>query len=103
MLKKVKQILGLTQNDPTIGSIELWAGHMIPRCFAPCQGQKMTIKGNEALFSVIGTTYGGDGINNFALPDYRPRDAKGNPVSWDKADTPMVLICIYGIYPSWAY
>jgi microcystin-dependent protein len=103
MLKKVKQILGLTQSEPTLGSIELWAGYRVPKCFARCEGQKMSIKDNAALFSIIGTIYGGDGVQYFTLPDYRPRDAKGNIISWDKADTPMVLICIYGVYPSWDY
>lgn len=103
MLKTIKRVLGLTQSEPTVGSIELWAGHMVPRCFARCEGQRMNIKGNEALFSIIGTTYGGDGRDYFNLPDYRPRDAKGNIIAWSQATTPMVLICIYGMYPSWDY
>lgn len=103
MLTKIKQILGLTQDSPIIGSIELWSGHMVPRCFARCEGQQLNIKGNEALFSVIGTEYGGDGRTNFNLPDYRPRDNKGNVLPWDNSKSPMVLICIYGQYPSWDY
>jgi hypothetical protein len=103
MLTTIKRMLGLTQSDPIIGSIELWSGHMVPRLFARCEGQRMNIKGNEALFSIIGTTYGGDGQTYFNLPDYRPRDAKGNVQPWDAAKSPVVLICIYGQYPAWEY
>lgn len=44
-----------------------------PRNYAICAGQFLSITGNEALFSLIGTKYGGDGITNFALPDFRGR------------------------------
>ena len=103
MLTKIKRILGLTQDSPIIGSIELWAGHMVPKCFARCEGQRMSIKGNEALYSVIGATYGGNFTDYFNLPDYRPRDAKGNVLQWNEVSTPMVLICIQGLYPNWDY
>ena len=101
MLTTIKRMLGLTQDSPVIGSIELWAGNHVPKCFAPCSGQQMSIRGNEPLFSVIGTTYGGDGRDFFNLPDYRPRDSKGVPQQYDVSKSPMVLICIQGMYPSW--
>lgn len=101
MLTTIKRMLGLTQDAPVIGSIELWAGHMVPKCFAPCSGQQMRIRDNQALFSIIGTTYGGDGRDFFNLPDYRPRDNKGNPQPYDTSKSPMVLICIQGMYPQW--
>lgn len=101
MIKTIKKMLGLTQDTPVIGSIELWAGYSgrVPMYFARCEGQRMSIKDNPALFSLIGTTYGGDARDYFNLPDYRPRDNKGNPLPWDPAKSPVVLICIQGMYP----
>lgn len=60
--------------DYYIGEIRLLAfENRIPRDFAPCFGQAMNIAGNEALYSVLGTTYGGNGVTTFALPDLRCR------------------------------
>jgi len=50
-----------------------WAGNYAPRSWAFCDGQLMAISSNEALYSVIGTTYGGDGRATFGLPDMRGR------------------------------
>lgn len=61
--------------DPFIGEIILFAGNFAPRGWALCDGQLLPIAQNTALFSIIGTTYGGDGENNFALPDLRSRVA----------------------------
>lgn len=103
IIQQTKRALGLTQDSPILGSIELWGTSMIPRGFVPCEGQKMNIKGNEALFSILGTTHGGDGVTNFILPDYRPRDAKGKVLPWSPLEAPITLICISGLYPSWSY
>jgi microcystin-dependent protein len=56
-----------------IGSIMLFAGNFAPRGWAFCQGQIVAISSNTALFSLLGTTYGGDGRTTFALPDLRGR------------------------------
>jgi microcystin-dependent protein len=56
-----------------IGTIMLFAGNWAPKNWAYCQGQLLPIQGNEALFSIIGATYGGDARTNFALPDLRGR------------------------------
>ncbi len=56
-----------------IGSIVLFAGNYAPRNWAFCNGQLLSIAQNTALFSIIGTTYGGDGQTTFALPDLRGR------------------------------
>lgn len=101
MLTTIKRMLGLTQDSPVIGSIELWGGMRVPQCFARCEGQRMSIKGNEALYSIIGNTYGGDVQTYFNLPDYRPRNNKGEPQPWDASKAPVVLICIQGLYPQW--
>jgi microcystin-dependent protein len=59
--------------DPFIGQILLFAGNFAPRGWALCQGQLLPIAQNSALFSILGTTYGGDGRTTFALPDLRGR------------------------------
>ncbi len=64
-------VLAPTGIDPFIGEIILFAGNFPPRGYAYCNGQLLPISGNEALFSLLGTTYGGNGVNNFALPDLR--------------------------------
>ena len=53
--------------DPFIGEIRMFAGTFAPRGWALCDGQFLTIQDNEALFSLLGITYGGDGRTNFAL------------------------------------
>jgi len=59
--------------DPFIGEIQFFAGNFAPRGWAFCDGQLLDIAQNTALFSILGTTYGGDGRTNFALPDMRGR------------------------------
>lgn len=59
--------------EPLIGEVQWFAGSFAPRGWALCDGQLLPISGNEALFSIIGTTYGGDGRTTFALPDVRGR------------------------------
>ena len=58
-------------SDAWIGEIKLFAGNYSPQGWAFCNGQLLSISGNTALFSIIGTYYGGNGVNNFALPDLR--------------------------------
>lgn len=56
-----------------IGEIRLFAGNFAPLNWAFCDGSLQLIAENEALFTLIGTTYGGDGMTTFALPDFRGR------------------------------
>lgn len=60
-------------DTPFIGQIVLFAGNFAPRGWQFCQGQILTIAQNTALFSILGTTYGGNGQTTFALPDLRGR------------------------------
>lgn len=60
-----------------IGQVATFAGNFIPSGWAAANGQLLSISGNEALFSIIGTTYGGNGTTNFALPDLQGRVAVG--------------------------
>ena len=60
-------------SQPFIGEIRMFGGNFAPQSWAFCSGQLVAISQNEALFSLLGTTYGGDGQNTFALPDLRGR------------------------------
>jgi len=60
-------------SEPFIGSIVLFCGNFAPRGWATCDGQLLSIAQNTALFSILGTTFGGDGQTTFALPDLRGR------------------------------
>lgn len=60
-------------SQPFIGEIRMFAGNFAPVGWAFCNGALIPISENDALFNLIGTTYGGDGQNTFALPDLRSR------------------------------
>ena len=62
-------------SDPTIAEISMFGGNFAPRNWANCDGQLLPINSYQALFSLIGTIYGGDGRTTFALPDMRGRVA----------------------------
>ena len=59
--------------SPFIAEIVMFGGNFAPRGYAFCNGQLLPIAQNTALFSILGTTYGGDGRTTFALPDMRGR------------------------------
>lgn len=59
--------------QPHIGEIRIFAGNFAPVGWAFCEGQLLPISENDTLFTLIGTTYGGDGQSTFALPDLRGR------------------------------
>jgi microcystin-dependent protein len=59
--------------DQYIGQLMLFAGNFAPRGWAFCHGQLLSIAQNSALFSLLGTTYGGDGQTTFGVPDLRGR------------------------------
>jgi microcystin-dependent protein len=58
---------------PFIGEIRMFAGNYAPVNWHLCDGTLMSISTNDALYTLLGTTYGGDGINTFGLPDLRSR------------------------------
>ncbi|KRS11535.1 hypothetical protein XM53_16515, partial [Roseovarius atlanticus] len=64
-------------SEPFIAQIVLFGGNFAPRGWAFCDGQLLPINQNQALFSLVGTTYGGDGRTTFALPDLRGRAPLG--------------------------
>lgn len=63
-------VLGMEQY---VGEIRMFAGNYAPQGWSLCNGQLVPIAENEMLFSLIGTTYGGDGQTNFALPNFQSR------------------------------
>lgn len=60
-------------SEPFIGEIMMFAGNFVPRGWALCNGQLLSISQNSALFAILGTTYGGDGETTFALPNLQGR------------------------------
>jgi microcystin-dependent protein len=60
-------------SEPFIGEIQMFGGNFAPRGWALCNGQLLPIASNVALFSILGTIYGGDGRTNFALPGLQGR------------------------------
>ena len=83
--------------DPYIGEIFLFGGTFAPRGFAYADGSLLPVVGNEALFSIYGTNYGGDGRTTFALPDLRCFE------SWDdngRQMGPRHIVALIGVYPS---
>lgn len=64
-------------SEPFIGEIKLFSGSFAIRGWAFCNGATLDIVQNQALFSILGTAYGGDGRSTFGLPDLRGRAAVG--------------------------
>lgn len=77
-----------------IGEIRLFAGNFAPRNWAFCDGQTLPISSNAALYSILGTQYGGNGRDNFQLPKLASlKEADGG-------ETPIrYVICLQGAYP----
>jgi len=103
-----------------IGEIKLFAGNFEPLGWKFCEGQILQISQNQALYSILGITYGGNGMTTFALPDLRdavPINASGtrpqgtvnngDKIKIDPTQTTTTIktvalryiICIQGLYP----
>jgi microcystin-dependent protein len=67
----------LAQAEPYIGQVMIFAGNFCPRGWAPVHGQLIPIDQNSAMFSILGTQFGGDGRTTFGLPDLRGRSVVG--------------------------
>ncbi|NTU52846.1 MAG: phage tail protein [Chlorobiaceae bacterium] len=87
-------------DDGYLTQIMLFAGNFAPRNWAFCAGQILPINQNTALFSLVGTMYGGDGRSTFALPDLREKDEQGNPHIGYELGKPSWIICTQGMYPT---
>lgn len=77
--------------DFYLAQIVLFAGNFVPKGWMACNGQLLPIGQNTALFSLLGTQYGGDGQSTFALPKLASPAGEGQ--------FPAYLICVNGIYP----
>ena len=77
--------------DPFIGQIQLLPYNFAPEGWAFCEGQLLPISQNQALFSLLGTMYGGDGVQTFALPNLKGKEPNENM---------HYCIALNGIYPS---
>lgn len=64
-------------SEPFIGEIRMFAGTFAPRGWALCNGQLLAISSNAALFSILGTNYGGNGVSTFGLPNLQGRSPVG--------------------------
>jgi len=89
-----------------IGMILQFTYGFAPQNWESCEGQTLQIQQNTALFSLIGTNFGGNGKTTFCLPDLRPRDSDGNLLNLNLGDKynggtyiPS-YICTSGLYPS---
>ena len=78
-------------SQPYVGEIRIFAGNFAPAGWAFCDGSLQSISVNPTLFQLIGTTYGGDGVNTFALPDLR---GKGIVAGLN------YYIALQGVFPS---
>ena len=77
--------------DPILGQIQLFAFNFVPRGWMRCDGALLPIEQHSAVFSLLGTTYGGNGQTTFALPNLK-----------GKEPLPEFLycICMQGVFPS---
>jgi microcystin-dependent protein len=70
-VRRMREVGAATTNRHHMGQVVLFASTSVPQGWALCEGQALAISGNDSLFSLLGTTYGGDGKKDFKLPDLR--------------------------------
>jgi microcystin-dependent protein len=80
-------------STPYVGQIQLFAFNFCPSGWVALSGQLLPIADYEVLFNLLGTTYGGDGVTNFALP-------KWGPIPTANGGTLLGCISLFGVYPS---
>ncbi len=81
---------------PLTGQVTLFAGNFSPQDWMFCHGQILPINDNQALFSLLGTSYGGDGRITFALPDLRTNATNQQEDFYASVN---YIICVNGYYP----
>jgi microcystin-dependent protein len=99
--------------DEIMAMIKLFAGNYCPQYYMLCDGRELPVNQHQALYSILGNMYGGQGMTTFALPDLRPEDTTYEIVMIDEKPTiqiskvkrnwhenePKYIICVEGIYP----
>jgi microcystin-dependent protein len=89
-----------------IGELAQFPYNFCPAGWAYCHGQLLSIAENDVLYNLLGTSYGGDGIQTFGLPDLRPKDENGNVIQLRVGEVHNgkvfieTYIALEGIYPS---
>jgi len=73
LARATRSPLQVQETEPYLGEIMLCVYGFVPRGFMACDGQLLPVNQNQALYALLGTTYGGNGLSNFALPDLRGR------------------------------
>ena len=84
-------------SQPFVGEIRMFGGNFAPNGWMLCQGQLLPISQYDVLFNLVGTTYGGDGVNTFALPDLQgrvPLHQGGGNVIGQRAGTESVTLTL---------
>jgi microcystin-dependent protein len=79
--------------NPYVGEIQIFAFNFCPKGWSTLQGQLLPISQNMVLFNLLGTTYGGDGTSNFALP-------KWGPIITANGAALTACISLFGVFPS---
>ena len=79
--------------EPFLAEIRMVSFNFAPKGWAMCNGQVLPINQNQALFTLLGATFGGDGKTNFALPDLRSQALGKGP------NGPNYIIALVGTYP----
>lgn len=82
--------------EPLLGNVSTFAFGFCPRTWLPADGRTLSIQQNQALYSLYGTTYGGDGITTFGIPKVSVTTAPG-PGGAQKLTT---CVAVVGVYPS---
>ncbi|WP_313791152.1 phage tail protein [Oryzibacter oryziterrae] len=82
---------------PHLGEVATFAFNYCPQGWAPTNGMLLSIQQNQALFSLLGTKFGGNGVNSFALPKYSVISA---PTNSAPGQLMTVCIALQGIYPA---
>ena len=89
--------------DDILGTVRIFAGNYAPVGYMLCEGQSLSIAGNQKLYSILGPTFGGDGKTTFQLPDLRTSTYSKNELPSVTNNTPTVamkyIICVDGISP----
>lgn len=91
---------GEALTDPFLGEILAVPYAFAPRGFAFCEGQTLLVNQNPALFSLLGTRFGGDGRRTFALPDTQPVEDEMRRATRRKVPPFRYVIAIQGTFPS---
>jgi microcystin-dependent protein len=84
--------------DEMLAIVKLFAGTYTPIGYMDCNGQTLPVSHYQALYSLLGNNYGGNGVQSFNLPDLRPVGPDGKKRPWN-ANEPRSIICVEGLYP----